>query len=123
MRKKRQTGKAYTTFSVCDETKRILRCTHAYSGICENIVGSDPALAERLILKTKLLSWLLTRVQAKSQDENRSYAAELLAILLQESRANRLEFSKQDGVETLLKVASVSVLIESCARGCADSRL
>ncbi|VDB85389.1 unnamed protein product [Peniophora sp. CBMAI 1063] len=75
-------------------------------GICENIVGSNPELAERLILRTKLLSWLLNRVQAKNQDENRGYAAELLAILLQESRPNRLEFGKHDGVETLLKVAS-----------------
>ncbi|KAI0035998.1 Catenin-beta-like protein [Vararia minispora EC-137] len=75
-------------------------------GIFENIVGSNPALAERLILKTKLLPWLLQRIQSKTHDANRGYAAELLSILLQESRPNRLELGKADGVETLLTVTS-----------------
>ncbi|OBZ70506.1 Beta-catenin-like protein 1 [Grifola frondosa] len=39
-------------------------------------------------------------------DENRGYAAELLSILLQNNRTNRLELSKQDGVETILKILS-----------------
>ncbi|KAA1466407.1 DUF1716-domain-containing protein [Dentipellis sp. KUC8613] len=75
-------------------------------GIFENIVGSDPDLAERLVLKTALLPWLLQRIQVKTHEENRSYAAELLSILLQTSRANRLEFGDKDGVDTLLKVVS-----------------
>ncbi|TFY82710.1 hypothetical protein EWM64_g1309 [Hericium alpestre] len=75
-------------------------------GIFENIVGSDPKLAEQLILKTTLLKWLLERIQSKTHEENRSYAAELLSILLQNSRPNRLEFAQKDGVETLLKVVS-----------------
>ena len=40
-------------------------------------------------------------------DENRSYAAELLSILLQDNRPNRLELGKKDGVEIMLKVLSV----------------
>jgi hypothetical protein len=80
----------------------------AHLGIFENIVGSDPALAERLILKTKLLPWILNRIKSKTHEENRGYAAELLSILLQESRSNRLELGKTDGVETLLTVASAS---------------
>ncbi|TFY70154.1 hypothetical protein EVG20_g2848 [Dentipellis fragilis] len=75
-------------------------------GIFENIVGSDPDLAERLVLKTALLPWLLQRIQSKTHEENRSYAAELLSILLQTSRANRLEFGHKEGVDTLLKVVS-----------------
>ncbi|KAF8484777.1 DUF1716-domain-containing protein [Russula ochroleuca] len=75
-------------------------------GIFENFVGSQPPLAERLVLKTKLLPWLLNRTQSKTHDENRSYSAELLSILLQGSQPNRLELGKRDGVEMLLNVAS-----------------
>jgi beta-catenin-like protein 1 len=76
-------------------------------GIFENFVGSKPQLAERLVLKTKLSSWLLNRIQSKTHEENRSYAAELLSILLQGSQLNRLELGKKDGVEILLNVTSV----------------
>ncbi|KAI9467002.1 DUF1716-domain-containing protein [Lactarius psammicola] len=75
-------------------------------GIFENFVGSKPPLAERLVLKTKLLPWLLYRIQSKTHDENRGYAAELLSILLQGSRLNRLELGEKDGVESLLNIAS-----------------
>ncbi len=60
-------------------------------GIFENFVGSQPPLAERLVLKTKLLSWLLNRTQSETHDENRSYSAEVLSILLQGSQRNHLE--------------------------------
>ena len=76
-------------------------------GIFENFVGSQPPLAERLVLKTKLLPWLLNRTQSKTHDENRNYSAELLSILLQGSQLNRLELGKRDGVEVLLNIASV----------------
>lgn len=75
-------------------------------GIFENIVGSNPQMVEQLVSKTDLLSWLLNRVQSKAHDDNRGYAAELLSILLQSSRSNRLELSRKDGIEGLLKVAS-----------------
>lgn len=42
-------------------------------------------------------------------DENRGYAAEILSILLQTNRPNRLEFGNKDGVETCLKTLSVGV--------------
>ncbi|KZP33005.1 DUF1716-domain-containing protein [Athelia psychrophila] len=73
-------------------------------GIFENILGFNPDLSTQLIAKTNLLTWLLNRVQAKSHDENRGYAAELISILLQDNVNNRLEFGKKDGVETALKV-------------------
>ncbi|RXW24656.1 hypothetical protein EST38_g1148 [Candolleomyces aberdarensis] len=75
-------------------------------GIFENILGLNPELAAEMITKTKILPWLLNRVQAKAHDENRGYAAELLSILLQNSPPNRLAFAKADGVETVLKVLS-----------------
>jgi beta-catenin-like protein 1 len=58
-----------------------------------------------------MLPWLLTRVQSKMHDENRGYAAELLAILLQNNRDNRLSLVKHDGVEAMLKVLSVRCLL------------
>ncbi|KDQ64547.1 hypothetical protein JAAARDRAFT_187869 [Jaapia argillacea MUCL 33604] len=75
-------------------------------GVFENVLGFNPQLSGLLITKTKLLSWLLARLQVKKHDENRGYAAEILSILLQNNRPNRLEFGKQDGVETLLTVLS-----------------
>jgi beta-catenin-like protein 1 len=93
-----------TRFNEAEESDR--QGIYHVLGIFENFVGSNPPLAERLVLKTKLLPWLLNRIQSKTHDENRGYAAELLSILLQGSRLNRLELGKKDGVETLLNVAS-----------------
>lgn len=54
------------------------------------------------------MTWLLDRIQSKTHDDNRGYAAELLSILLQSNVENRLELGRKDGVETILKVLSVS---------------
>lgn len=78
-------------------------------GFFENVLGFNPQLATRLVAKTKILPWLLRRVQAETQDDNRGYAAELLSILLQNERLNRIEFGNLDGVEVILKILSVSV--------------
>lgn len=54
------------------------------------------------------MPWLLTRVQAKTHDENRGYAAELISILLQDNTPNKIALGEKfDGVETILKVLSV----------------
>ncbi|KAJ7904564.1 armadillo-type protein [Mycena olivaceomarginata] len=75
-------------------------------GIFENVLGFNPELSTQLVAKTGILPWLLTRIQSKTHDENRGYAAELLSILLQNNRPNRQELGKKDGVETFLKVLS-----------------
>ncbi|KAF8621646.1 hypothetical protein AX15_007664 [Amanita polypyramis BW_CC] len=75
-------------------------------GIFENLLGFNPDLATQLVLKTKILPWLLNRIKSKDHDENRGYAAELLSILLQNNTTSRLELGKQDGVEVILKVLS-----------------
>ncbi|KAH6914867.1 Catenin-beta-like protein [Coprinopsis sp. MPI-PUGE-AT-0042] len=75
-------------------------------GVFENILGFNPDLGTTLVEKTKLMPWLLDRVQAKTHDENRGYSAELLSILLQSSTPNRLAFGKADGVEVVLKLVS-----------------
>lgn len=74
--------------------------------IFENFVAFRPELSTLLTTKTTILEWLLNRIQAKEHDDNRGYAAELLSILLQNNRENRLALGKQDGIEVMLKVLS-----------------
>ncbi|THV08501.1 DUF1716-domain-containing protein [Dendrothele bispora CBS 962.96] len=75
-------------------------------GIFENILGFNPQLSTKLVSGTAILPWLLQRIQSKEHSENRGYAAEILSILLQDNQANRVELSKKDGIETMLKVLS-----------------
>lgn len=75
--------------------------------IFENLLGVSPELAEQIVDKTQFLKWLLERVQAKTHDDNRGYASELLSILLQSSRKNRLVLAKEGGVEVLLQSLAV----------------
>ena len=77
-------------------------------GILENVLAFNPDISKTLTKKTKTLSWTLGRIQNPEQDDNRGYAAELLSILLQSDRENRLAYGKNDGVEVSLKVLSVS---------------
>lgn len=55
-----------------------------------------------------MLSWLLSRVQRKETPvtQNKQYAAEILAILLQTSPKNREKFIGLDGVDALLQLLS-----------------
>ncbi|KAH8105853.1 Catenin-beta-like protein [Cristinia sonorae] len=75
-------------------------------GIFENVLGFNAELSTDLVAKTTILDWILQRIQGKTHDDNRGYAAELLSILLQNNRSNRLALAKKDGVETALKVIS-----------------
>ncbi|TRM67789.1 Catenin-beta-like protein [Schizophyllum amplum] len=75
-------------------------------GVFENVLSSDPSLSQPLVAKTAILPWILDRIQAKAHDDNRSYAAEMLSIVLQTNRENRLFFGEKDGVESILKVLS-----------------
>ena len=83
-------------------------------GILENVLAFNPDISKQLIKETKTLSWTLNRIKSPVQDDNRGYAAELLPILLQNFRENRLAYGKDDGVEISLKVLSVSYLRPSC---------
>ncbi|KAL1742588.1 Catenin-beta-like protein [Schizophyllum fasciatum] len=75
-------------------------------GVFENVLASEPSLAQTLVAKTAILPWILDRIQAKSHDDNRSYAAEMLSILLQTNRENRVAFGEKDGIEAVLKTLS-----------------
>jgi len=67
-----------------------------------------PPLADQIVTDTTLLPWLLKRVEVKEFDSNKQYASEILAILLQQSRENVLKMAELDGMDTMLKVLSVS---------------
>lgn len=73
------------------------------------MLGFNSELSTQLVKNTKIMTWLLGRIESPKHDENRGYAAEILSILLQNSRDNRLALGKKDGVETLLKVLSVCI--------------
>lgn len=53
------------------------------------------------------MQWLLSRIIQKEHDDNRGYAAEVLAILVQSSRSNRLVLVKAEGVDTILRALSI----------------
>ncbi|KAG9017953.1 hypothetical protein FRB90_012839 [Tulasnella sp. 427] len=74
--------------------------------VFENILAFNPAISRTLVNNTSVLKWLLERVQAKAHDDNRVYPSELLAIILQDNRQNRLDLGKAGGVDTLLQVLS-----------------
>ncbi|CAG8513996.1 20319_t:CDS:10, partial [Gigaspora rosea] len=73
-------------------------------GVIENFTSFDPSLSEKLVKDTSILQWILTRIKVRTFDSNRQYCSEILAILLQNSRANRLKLGELSGVDTLLQV-------------------
>ncbi|ORX46686.1 DUF1716-domain-containing protein [Piromyces finnis] len=75
--------------------------------IFENFISIEPKLAETLVEKTNILEWIINRISKKEFDSNKQYCSEILAILLQNSSANRIKFCELDGVICLLKALSV----------------
>jgi beta-catenin-like protein 1 len=80
---------------------------HALS-VLENL-ASTVSLAEKIGRDTAVLKWLLERIQKRESpvSQNKQYAAEVLAILLQSSAANRRTFCEQNGVDLLLQLLAV----------------
>ena len=79
-------------------------------GVFENL-ASQQRIAEAIATKTQLLSWLLERLQTRESpiSQNKQYAGEVLAILLQSSVVNRKHFIQLqniDGVDILLQLLS-----------------
>jgi beta-catenin-like protein 1 len=77
--------------------------------LLENLLSS-PVNHDPIGSHDSLLTYLLTRIKtpdasARAQvGQNRQYAAELLAILLQTSNSNRNRVAEQDGVDTILQL-------------------
>ena len=77
------------------------------TGVFENL-ASQPTVAETMVKETDIFPWLLKRIQVRESplSQNKQYAAELLAILLQSSKANRIRFTELDGVDLFLQLLS-----------------
>ena len=75
--------------------------------IVENLVSYDPQLAEPILQQTKLLQWLLSRIQEKETivSQNKQYAAEILSILIP-SVPNVQQFLDLKGIDIILRLLS-----------------
>lgn len=95
-----------SNFSRFDESVEADRSGVYHSlSVIENL-ASQPTDSDRIGSETTLLPWLLERIQKKESPvtQNKQYAAEILAILLQSSSANRKRVTELDGVDTLLQL-------------------
>jgi beta-catenin-like protein 1 len=58
--------------------------------------------------KQGLITWLLKRIKVKTPfDTNKLYASEILSILLQNNKKNRLLLGDLDGIDVLLQQLAV----------------
>ncbi|EXJ83433.1 hypothetical protein A1O1_07056 [Capronia coronata CBS 617.96] len=79
--------------------------------VLENIL-SDTENQEAVGANPNMMQWLLTRIKqidpyARGKvGQNRQYAAEILAILLQANRPNRDRLAQKEGVDTFLELLS-----------------
>lgn len=74
----------------------------------ENL-ASQASHAETIGLDRTVLPWILSRIQQKEAvvSQNKQYAAEVLAILLQSSSKNRGKFIELDGIDIILQALSL----------------
>ena len=73
----------------------------------ENL-SSRLSFAAKIAEETSIISWLLSRIQRSEPtvSQNKQYSAEVLAILLQSSVANRAQLIQQDGIDIFLQLLS-----------------
>jgi hypothetical protein len=71
--------------------------------IIENMIEVRPDIAEQVVAKTKLLKWLLARLRPRETDSNKQYASEILAILVQQSDANKRKMGASNGIDAVLQ--------------------
>jgi len=99
-------GLLVSNFSRFDEENESDRSGvyHALS-VLENL-ASRTSIAEKIGQETSVLKWLLGRIQKRESrtGQNKQYAAEVLAILLQSSTINRKKLCDLDGVDILLQL-------------------
>ncbi|OAY83833.1 Beta-catenin-like protein 1 [Ananas comosus] len=73
----------------------------------ENMIEVNPAVADLVCERTKLLRWLLGRIKVREFDANKQYASEILAILLQNSAANQKRLGQMNGVDGILQAVAM----------------
>ena len=75
--------------------------------VLENL-ASQSSISEKVGSASTLMQWLVQRAQRKESpvSQNKQYAAEVLAILLQTSTVNRKRLIEINGVDTVLQLLS-----------------
>ncbi|KAF2820306.1 DUF1716-domain-containing protein [Ophiobolus disseminans] len=76
---------------------------YASLSVIENLL-SHPSSTDVIGDESTLVKWLLERIQKpeKPTTQNKQYASEILSILTQSSRSNRVRIAEANGVETFL---------------------
>lgn len=91
-----------------DETNESDRSGVYHSlNLVENL-ASNPKVADKVVQDSSLLQWLHARIKVKESPitQNKQYAAEVLAILLQSSPKVIQTVTELEGVDTLLQLLS-----------------
>jgi len=78
------------------------QAVHNTLGIFENLIELKPDVVELITSKTSLLEWILNRIKEPEYDDNKLYASEILAILVQGSKENQIKFGNLNGNDSLL---------------------
>ena len=68
-------------------------------------------VADTVCARTKLMRWLLSRVKQREFDSVKQYASEVLAILVQNTPANRRRLVQANGIDILLQVGCEHELV------------
>lgn len=77
-------------------------------GIIDNLIEYRSELGPDV---KPLISWLLKKLKMKPlYNQNKQHASEILNVLLQNDKENRLILGSLNGIDILLRVASVSIL-------------
>lgn len=75
--------------------------------IIENLIDMRPQVANEVVSKTGLMSWLLKRLQPKSiVDPNKLYACEITSILVASSDENRRAIAEKDSLDRILQAVA-----------------
>ncbi|KAM7183995.1 putative DUF1716 domain containing protein [Naviculisporaceae sp. PSN 640] len=102
-------GLLLSNFSRLDEENQEADRSGVYHalGIIENLC-SRPETANNIGKDEDLLKWLLSRAQKteKTVSQNKQYAAEILAILVQSSPANRRRLADLNAVDAMLQLVA-----------------
>ena len=81
--------------------------TYHVLSVLENL-SSRPSIAAALGKETRFFPWLLSRIRKAEPtvSQNKQYAAEILAILLQSSPANCTKINSLDSIDAILQLLS-----------------
>lgn len=81
-----------------------------FIAIFENLLEIRPELCIEAG-KQGLITWLLKRIKVKAPfNTNKLYASEILSILLQNTKENKLLLGDLDGIDVLLQQLAVSLI-------------